>query len=65
MREESSRTIEANSQKLSQDAINIKKEGGKIKQKLKAQEGRSVINKASEKMDSEIYKTIHGEPQQK
>jgi len=65
MREESSRTIDANSQNISQEAMTTKNEGGKIKQKLKAQEGRSVIKKASEKMDSEIYKTIHGEPQQK
>ena len=65
MREKSSSTIDANSQNISQEAVNIRKEGATIQKKVKDNQGRSVINKTTEKMDSEIYKTIHGEPQQK
>ena len=65
MRSEADRGINTNSQNISQGAAVIGRESTKVIKKVNAQEGGSVFNKATEKMDSEIYKTIHGEPQQK
>ena len=65
LRDEVSKTREINNQDIEEGSESIIHQGLKVKGKVKAQQGKSVIVKTVDKFDSEIYKTIHGEPQRK
>jgi len=56
--EDSNRMVEATSTLLNQNATDIQK-------KVKGQQGKPVINKATKKLGEELHDTIFGEPQQK